>query len=290
MPRKLFCEYGPICYKISLFKERLKRKIKDLKNGNKFAKTKSKENFEYIIKGHMSAMLRQLEGVDMELQKNKVENLRIAGEKIDGIIINPGEIFSFWSLVGEATVKKGYKEGLIISNGNKKKGIGGGLCQLANLIHYMVLHTPCKITEMHHHSDALFPDSNRRVPFGTGTSIAYSGLDYRFKNTTNSPIQIRIWQDEGMLCGEIRSTKPCNKKYRLEERNNFYSEEDGLFYRNSEVYRFIFNLETGKEEKELILKNHSKVLYDYSLIPKEEIRGNKKNDAEDDIVEFEELK
>jgi len=290
MARKLFCEYGPICYKISLYKERLKRKIKDIKSGGKFAKTKCKENFEYIIKGHMSNMLRQLEGVDMQLQENKVENLRIAGGKVDGIVIEPGEIFSFWNLVGEATAKKGYKEGLIISNGNKKKGVGGGLCQLANLIHYMVLHTPCEIVEMHHHSDALFPDSNRKVPFGTGTSIAYSALDYRFKNTTDAPIQIRIWQDEGMLCGEIRSKKPCNKKYRLEETNSFYSEEDGVFYRNSEVYRFIFDLETGKEEKELVLKNHSKVLYDYSLIPKDEIRRETTNDVREDIVELEELK
>ena len=55
---------------------------------------------------------------------------------------------------------------------------------MANMIHWLVLHTPLTVTELHHHSDALFPDVKRRVPFGTGTSISYKALDYRFKNTT----------------------------------------------------------------------------------------------------------
>ena len=46
--RKLFCEYGPIAYKISLFKEAKKKDFIDFKNGKKFAKKKNKENFEYI--------------------------------------------------------------------------------------------------------------------------------------------------------------------------------------------------------------------------------------------------
>ena len=49
--RKLFCEYGPVCYKISLIKETLKKDLKDLKAGRKFAKKKNKNNFEYIWKG-----------------------------------------------------------------------------------------------------------------------------------------------------------------------------------------------------------------------------------------------
>ena len=53
-----------------------------------------------------------------------------------------------------------------------KKGVGGGLCQMANMIHWLILHTPLEVTELHHHSDALFPDVKRRVPFGTGTSIS----------------------------------------------------------------------------------------------------------------------
>lgn len=274
MGRKLFCEYGPIAYKISLFKEARKKDLRDFKQGRKFAKKKSKENFEYIWKGDAKVLLRKLYGVDMELQKNKVKNLQIASKKIDGIIVNPNEEFSFWNLVGNATKRKGYLEGLVISNSQMKKGVGGGLCQLANMIHWLVLHTPLTVTELHHHSDALFPDVKRRVPFGTGTSISYKALDYRFKNTTNYPIQIRVWLDDTFLYGEIRSTVPLETKYKIVEEDSHYAKnESGVFYRNSKVYRIIIDEETDQEiKKELILDNHSKVMYDYELIPKEEIR------------------
>lgn len=277
MGRKLFCEYGPIFYKISLFKECRKKELKDWLKGKKFAKKFNKENLPYIWKGDAKLLLRQLHGVDMKLQQNKVKNLELASKKIDGLIINPGEEFSFWNLVGNATKRKGYLEGLVISNGQMKTGYGGGLCQLANLIHWLVLHTPLEVTELHHHSDALFPDVKRRVPFGTGTSISYNALDYRFKNTTDKPIQLRIWLDDTFVYGEIRGMEEINYKYSIIEEDHHFAEEDGIFYRNSKVYRIIKDKKTKKEiKKELILKNHSKVMYDYDLIPKNEIREKEK--------------
>lgn len=272
--RKLFCEYGRICYEIALFKEAKKKDIKDWKEGRKFAKKFDKTNFEYIWKGDAKVLLRELPGVDMQLQKNKVVNLKLASKKIDGIIVKPGEEFSFWNLVGRT--RKGYLDGMTVHNGKIGKGKGGGLCQMANLIHWLVLHTPMEVTELHHHSDALFSDVKRRVPFGTGTSICYKALDYRFKNTTPYPIQIRVWLDDTMLYGEIRSTKPLKETYKIiEEGNHYAQDETGTFYRNSKVYRIIKDKETKKEiKKELILDNHSRVMYDYSLIPKEEIKVN----------------
>lgn len=274
--RKLFCEYGPLAYEISLRKEAIKKDIEDyIIKKYKIAKKKSYENFEYIWKGDAKVLLRKLHGVDMQLQVNKVKNLSIASKKIDGVIVKPGEVFSLWNLVGKTSKRKGYVEGLTISDSSLGKGRGGGLCQLGNLIHYLVLHTDLEVIEKHHHSDALFPDEKRRVPFGTGTSIAYKRLDYKFKNTTEYPVQIRIWLDDTMIYGEIRSTVPINYKYKLVEEGHHYAMEDGIFYRNSKVYR----IKTDKEskeviKKELILDNHSRVMYDYDLIPKEEIRMN----------------
>ena len=273
--RKLFCEYGPLFYKIALFKEARKKDLIDMKNGRKFAKKRSKDNLEYLWKGDAKILIRKLHGVDMQLQKNKIVNLQLAANKIDGIIINPGEEFSFWNTVGNATKRKGYLEGLVISNSQTKTGIGGGLCQMANMVHWLVLHTPLEVTELHHHSDALFPDVKRKSPFGTGTSISYKALDYRFKNNTDNPIQIRVWLDEEFLYGEIRSTAPLKIEYKLVEEDNHYAkDEEGVFYRNSKVYRIVTDKETNQEiKKELILNNHSKVMYDYDLIPKEEIRA-----------------
>lgn len=276
MNRKLFCEYGPVAYEISLMKEALRKDIEDyVIKGYKISKKKDYKNLDYIWKGDAKILFRKLNGVDMQLQINKAKNLEIAGKKIDGIIIQPGEVFSLWNLVGKTSKRKGYLEGLTVSDSSLGKGRGGGLCQLGNLIHYLVLHTDLEVIEKHHHSDALFPDEKRRVPFGTGTSIAYKRLDYKFKNTSNCPVQLRIWQDDTMIYGELRGTEPINYKYRLVEEDHHFAMENGIFYRNSKVYRIKTDKATGKDiKKELILNNHSRVMYDYNLIPKDQIREN----------------
>ena len=169
--RKLFCEISPVCYRISLQKEYLLRDLHDRFSGEKFAREINTLPLPEVVKSHTSPILRRLEGVDMELQRNKAHNLRLACAKINGITLRPGETFSFWRLVGKPGEKQGYREGLVISAGKLGKGIGGGLCQLANLIHWLILNSPLTVTELVHHSDALFPDSGRRVPFGTGTSV-----------------------------------------------------------------------------------------------------------------------
>ena len=72
----------------------------------------------------------------------------------------------------------------------------------------------------------------------------------------------------------MRSTVPLKEKYKIIEEDNYYAkDEKGVFYRNSKVYRIVIDKETDKEiKKELILNNHSKVMYDYSLIPENEIK------------------
>ena len=273
--RKLFCEYGKVPYWISLHKEYLKRNIKDLLSKDKIAKDHSDNELEFILKSHTSILLRRLEGVDMRLQENKVTNLTLAGNKVNKIIVHPGEIFSFWKTIGNPTKRKGYKEGLTISSSNLKSGIGGGLCQLANMIHYLVLNSPLEVVELHHHSDALFPDERRRVPFGTGTSVFYNNVDYRFKNNLDFDIQILIWIENGELCGELRGTKELPYRYKLVEENNHFRKEDDTFYRISQVYKITIDKSTNEEiKKELILDNHSKVMYDYSLIPEDLIRND----------------
>ena len=146
---------------------------------------------------------------------------------------------------------------------------------MANMIHWLVLNSPLEVVELHHHSDALFPDERRKVPFGTGTSICYNNVDYRFKNTTNQNVQILVWIENGELCGELRSQKPYQHRYKLMEEEHYFSKEGNDYYRNSKVYRLIIDRKTNIEiKKELILDNHSKVMYEHSLIPKEQIRDD----------------
>lgn len=275
MARRLFCEMNPFFYAVSVKKERFIRRIKDFFGGEKFAAEISEKELPCIVSAHSSLLLRKLHGVDMTLQENKVTNIRIACKKTNGLMIYPGQTFSYWRTIGKPTKKRGYKDGLIISKGKFSSGIGGGMCQMGNMIHYLVLNSPLEVTEIHHHSDALFPDDRRRVPFGTGTSVFYNYIDYRFKNTADRPVQLLLWIEGGELCGELRSDREFPYRYKLIEEDHHYKKEGGDYFRISNVYRAVIDKATGEEiRRELILKNHSKVMYDHSLIPKEQIKND----------------
>lgn len=266
MARKLFCELCPLTYKISVFKGIIARKIKDLPKIKSFAKTKSDSELPSVIYKHSSLIRRTLGNVNLELQENKATNLALSAPRVNKIVINPGETFSFWYLVGNTTKKRGYKEGLTIEKNSTSSGIGGGMCQFTNLIHWMVLHSPLTIVEHHHHDGFdLFPDFNRQVPFGTGTSIMYNYLDYRFKNETDTPFQIIVYVTDTHLVGELRAGHEFDFKYHIVSENEHFVEEEETVYRVGQVYRNKISKATGDViDSVLIRENHAKVMYDTS--------------------------
>lgn len=262
--RKLFCEISPLTYKISTCKCISVRKLQDIFSKEKFAKSKSEKLLPVVVYKHNSLIRRRLGNVDLQLQENKAVNLAISAPKVNNIVIRPGEVFSFWQLVGSPTEKNGYKTGLTIKSGIPSKDIGGGMCQFTNLIHWMILHSPLDITEHHHHDGVdLFPDFNRVVPFGTGTSILYNYKDYRFKNNTNQPFQLVVYTTDEYLCGELRTTKPLEYSYHIKSEDEYFSREGGIVYRNGKVYRSVVDKTSGNIiDKKLIKTNHAQVMYD----------------------------
>lgn len=262
--RKLFCEISPFTYKMSLLKCRVIRHISNSFCFKKFAVKRSSEVLPVLVYSHKSLIRRKLGNVDAQLQENKAVNLSIAAPKVSNIIIRPGETFSFWKLVGTCTAKKGYREGLTINNGQVGKDIGGGMCQFTNLIHWMILHTPMQIVEHHHHDEMdLFPDYGRQIPFGVGTSIMYNYLDYCFKNTTGNVFQLIVYTTSEYLCGELRTDQELPYKYHIKAEDEFFSKEQGGVFRNNCIYREIFDKKTGTLfTKELLKRNHAKVMYD----------------------------
>ena len=270
---KLFCEINPTCYAISAKKEEYKRHIKNLMSDDKIAKKKSMEVLPNLVSSHSSNMIKRAPGVALDLQLNKAVNIELAGSKINGLIIHPGETFSFWATVGKITRKKGYKDGRVIKNNHLVSGMGGGLCNLSNTLHLLVLHSPMTVTEFHMHSDALAPDEGKRVPFSAGTSVGYNNIDYRFRNDTDQNIQLLVWCEGEELYAELRSEKEFPCRYEIFEEDHHFSLENEKYYRVSRIYRNVIDRETDEiVDKELLLNNHSKVMFDYDLIPKELIR------------------
>ncbi len=266
MKRKLFCEIAPWTYRLSVEKCILARKVRDKFKPVKFAKDKSAEPLPVLVYRHNSLIRRKLGNTELHLQENKAVNLSLAAPKVNGILIRPGETFSFWHLVGRDDARHGYQEGLTIAHGMPSSGIGGGLCQFTNLIHWMVLHSDLTIVEHHHHDGLdLFPDYHRQIPFGTGTSIVYNYLDYRFRNDSANTYQLLTHTDGEYLRGELRAmqTLPC--AYHIHARDEHFSRERGVVYRNGIVERQVIDKHTGEcLQCDIIRRNHARVMYDTS--------------------------
>ena len=275
MGKKLFCEISPLTYAISLKKEILKRHLKNWLGKENYAKERKAQKLDVLVYEVHNNMIKKGPGIDEKLQRNKADNIRLACSHIDGIIINPGETFSFWRMVGKTSKRNGFSEGRVITNGRLVSGIGGGLCNLANNLNRIVLHSPLTITEVHHHSDALAPDpGGKRVPFSAGTSVNYNFIDYRFRNDTQQPVQLCTWCEGDDLHTELRTTEPFPETFRIvEEDHHFRQESNGKYYRVSQIYRETIDRATGEvKNKELVWDNHSEVMFDYNLIPKDQIR------------------
>ncbi|MCQ2975015.1 MAG: VanW family protein [Bacteroidales bacterium] len=271
--KRLFCEINPLFYKISVLKEKFKRKTKNLFSNEKFAQKKSSEILPIIISSWQSHLIKHGKGIDPTLQQNKAVNISIASNKINKLIIYPGEVFSFWKIVGKTSEKNGFKAGRVLVNNILKPGIGGGLCNLANTIHRLILHSPLDVVEFHSHSDALAPDEGERIPFNAGTSVNYNYIDYRFKNNTKQNFQLLTWCQDETLFAELRAEYDIPFNYHLEEEDHHFHKEGEKYYRISKIYRITTAKNGGLViDKKLVRNNHSEVMFDYGLIPNELIK------------------
>ncbi len=230
--------------------------------GERFAKAYGDDELQYVSFRHQTPFIRNLKDVDMWLHTNKIKNLKLATRKVNKIIIHPGETFSYWKTLGNPTKRKGYVEGMVLFYGQFKTGIGGGLCQLSNLIYWITLHTPLIVTERHRHSYDVFPDANRTQPFGSGATCSYNYLDLKIYNPTNEPYQLVLKMDEEHLIGEWRTIKENPYTYQIYEKDHVIKQEYwGGYVRHNSIYRKVFNQEGNLIGDEFITENHALMMY-----------------------------
>ncbi len=196
--RRAFTLRYPLFLPVILFIKRLFKNLKLFFTGP-FSRKISSKLLPHVVTRHSSPLFRKLGNSDPHLHEGKIQNLTVALKKLDGLIIPPGGKFSFWHALGNPTKKKGYTTGMLLSDGKVVEGIGGGLCQLSNLLYWMFLHTQVDITERKHHSRDAFPDSGRTIPFGSGATVFYNLIDLKIHNTTPHPLQLRLCLNQNQL-------------------------------------------------------------------------------------------
>lgn len=253
----------PLVYRLRVARMRLRRHLSDWFAPVRFAGRRSVEPLPFTCKKHQSLLRRKLGSTEPQWQENKIVNLTIAAKTADGVLIEPGETFSFWRLVGNTTAAKGYLEGMELWEDRVVAGVGGGICQLANLLYWMALHTPLRVVEHHHHSFDPFPDDRRTLPFGSGASVFYNYIDLRFYNPTDQTFQIRVWLTEQHLKGAITTDQAPAVSYHIEERNHRFVREGGKNYRGNELWRHVVDVRTGQVERlEMLIANFAEVRYE----------------------------
>lgn len=227
-----------------------------------FAHKYGTQPLHYIYFSHQTPLLRKLRKVDMQYQYNKIVNLKLAAKKLNNIVINPGETFSYWKLIGKPASRKGYVDGMVLFCGSYTKGTGGGLCQLSNLVYWMTLHTPLTVVERYRHSFDVFPDSNRTQPFGSGATCVYPYRDLMVRNDTDKVFQLQV--RVGQICLEGSWLSDCEPEYRyeiVEKDHQFKSEYWGGFSRHNALYRNVYTAGGEFLREEYITENHALMMY-----------------------------
>jgi hypothetical protein len=122
---------------------------------------------------------------ERDLELGKVQNLRVAAAAIDGIVLEPGEIFSFWRAVGRAMRSRGYVVGRELRRGCMIPTVGGGLCQLTVALSRSANSAGMEIVERHRHSAR---PEGLAIDEASDATVFWNYLDFRFR----SPRRIRI--------------------------------------------------------------------------------------------------
>lgn len=134
--------------------------------------------------------------------ENRVNNIRLASEKINGFVLNSGEIFSFNKVVGKRDYSKGYKKAKILVNGEANEDIGGGICQLSSTIYNSALKSGMEIIERHTHSGEV-----GYIARGQDAAVSYGYKDLKFKNVNDYPVKLVVNIKNGKVYVSILSLK-----------------------------------------------------------------------------------
>jgi vancomycin resistance protein YoaR len=172
-------------FRLKVFGHRLRRTVRDMFDGPAHLPHVNGNEYTVAAGESRTALWSDDRAAEAAYQRGKVHNLLMAVEALDGILILPGRVFSFWTHIGRASKSRGYVKGRMLQQGCMMGAVGGGLCQLSNALYDVALQTGCEIVERHAHS-RLVPGS--ATAQGRDATVAWNYVDLRFR----APQAIRI--------------------------------------------------------------------------------------------------
>ncbi len=255
-------ERWPVLYPVAVRLHRVRRRLQWWLRPSAWATCHRTDALPVSVSQHSSVLRRQLGDDEVDLKENKITNLRLASATVDGLCIAPGETFSFNRAVGNCTARKGYVTGMRLRGGEAVSGVGGGLCQLGNMIHWLALHSDLTVVERSEHSFDPFPDQGRVLPWGTGVSIAYNYVDLVLRNDTATTFQLMTTVGATYLEGELLADRPQARRYTVYAAHERFFHARGAYFRTNQLRRRIIDATTGNGVgDELVRENCALVKY-----------------------------
>ena len=173
--------------------------------------------------------------------ENRNTNLRLACEAIDGLVLNPGDTFSFNDTLGQRTTEKGYKSAPAYSGDVLVDSVGGGICQVSSTLYYCTLLSDLTtVSRINHGFPATYID------YGMDATVSWGSPDFKFKNSTNFPIQIQAEVSDGYVSIQILGT----------DMRNYYVEMEysivNTFLADTEYVDYPYNNADGYQDGDVI--------------------------------------
>ena len=168
---------------------------------------------------------------------NRASNIALATKTLDGIILKPGEVFSYNKVIGNTTKEKGYKLGGAYVNGQVVQAYGGGICQVSTTLYNAVLYANLEIVQRYNHTYAV-----SYVPAGRDATVSYGGKDFKFKNNRKYPIKIEGVAKNGTVSISIKGIKEENE-YEIQLESKVLSRTPC-----NTVYQNTNSMEEGKQK------------------------------------------
>ena len=116
---------------------------------------------------------------------DRTTNLKLAANKINGVVLLPNEEFSYNKVVGERTISAGYKMAATYASGKVVDGLGGGICQISSTLYDAVVYANLNVTTRRNHQ---FVTSY--LPAGKDATVLWGSQDFKFVNSRKYPVRI----------------------------------------------------------------------------------------------------
>ena len=168
-------------------------------------------------------------------------NIRLACQAINGMILQPGDEFSFNDVVGERTSARGYRKAPAYSSGETVSELGGGICQVSSTLYYSVLLAELEVTARQNHSYV-----SSYIPMGMDATVSWGGPEFKFRNNTNYPIRIEAEIADGYVTVRLLGT----------DKRDYYIEMEydvaGYLKPETEYKEFEYDNEEGYKDGDVI--------------------------------------